>query len=446
LVRKQVFGRPKAGDEALIQAGIDEVLAGQGEKGNLFEDENDVGATGVRFIRLLRFGCPPDRPEMRRAADFILSEERQEDGTYDLYGMIALEVTGQGEGEAMAASARKFAAKFEGQFWEGCPFTPGVQLRALWAGRAAADVWDALDRGLTWIAETTAPCGCVPGRYHWEFLGCAALMERPACREIVEKSIPMLLRTQQPDGGWGDALTAFQALTKYGFLEPLRERPPLPPDWRVVRSIPAPEGGVCGLAWHGGLLWTAIPERGEMVALSPEDGSVQRTLKRDGLRATTTWDGALAVIQEEPYGLHEIDAETGEVVRSVQGHAAYSAGLRAFATQDSARKTRELWDAPAEQMADAGGAVWYWSEASRMLIKLDPDQNVLDRGENPVGDDLRGIAWDGQNLWALDKKDKRICVIEKTESGKELTAARRIPLGRRGGRADQSARRSAEQR
>ena len=34
-----------------------------------------------------------------------------------------------------------------------------------------------------------------------------------------------------------------------------------------------------------------------------------------------------------------------------------------------------------------------------------------------------GIAFDGENLWALDNKNKRICIIEKTESGKEITEA-----------------------
>ena len=41
---------------------------------------------------------------------------------------------------------------------------------------------------------------------------------------------------------------------------------------------------------------------------------------------------------------------------------------------------------------------------------------------------LEGLACDGENLWALDEKNKRICIIEKTESGRDLTdelAARR---------------------
>jgi len=28
----------------------------------------------------------------------------------------------------------------------------------------------------------------------------------------------------------------------------------------------------------------------------------------------------------------------------------------------------------------------------------------------------RGIAFDGRDLWALDTKSKRICIIERTES------------------------------
>ena len=33
-----------------------------------------------------------------------------------------------------------------------------------------------------------------------------------------------------------------------------------------------------------------------------------------------------------------------------------------------------------------------------------------------------GLAWDGQDLWALDAHNRRIGLIEKTESGKVVTA------------------------
>ena len=102
LVRKQVLGRPRESDETIIQAGIEEILDEQGDKGNLSDDENDIGATGVRFLRLLKFGCPSDRPEIQRAADFILGNEQEDNGTYGPYGILAFSLTRDGEDKAPA--------------------------------------------------------------------------------------------------------------------------------------------------------------------------------------------------------------------------------------------------------------------------------------------------------------------------------------------------------
>ena len=57
---------------------------------------------------------------------------------------------------------------------------------------------------------------------------------------------------------------------------------------------------------------------------------------------------------------------------------------------------------------------------------------LLDWGEKPFGDSATGIVWDGRNLWALDAGEKRICIIEKTETGKQL--ARCLADGPAGGR------------
>ena len=62
----------------------------------------------------------------------------------------------------------------------------------------------------------------------------------------------------------------------------------------------------------------------------------------------------------------------------------------------------------------------YWNDDAAGQWKNGP---LLDWGEKPFGIATAGIAWDGKNLWALDAKNKRICVIEKTESGKEITAS-----------------------
>ena len=61
-----------------------------------------------------------------------------------------------------------------------------------------------------------------------------------------------------------------------------------------------------------------------------------------------------------------------------------------------------------------------WDDPSVMGCMSGP---VLDFGDKPFGDASAGIAWDGRHLWVLDANEGRICAIEKTESGKELSAA-----------------------
>ena len=55
------------------------------------------------------------------------------------------------------------------------------------------------------------------------------------------------------------------------------------------------------------------------------------------------------------------------------------------------------------------------------LIKsgLDRHGHLLDWGEKPFDGRCDGIAHDGKQLWALDRKTKRICAIVKTTDNQE---------------------------
>jgi len=64
LVRKQVFGRPKPGDEEAIQTEIEKLLAEQRGDGALGDNFND---TADKLLKLLSLGCPPDRREVALA-------------------------------------------------------------------------------------------------------------------------------------------------------------------------------------------------------------------------------------------------------------------------------------------------------------------------------------------------------------------------------------------
>jgi hypothetical protein len=53
-------------------------------------------------------------------------------------------------------------------------------------------------------------------------------------------------------------------------------------------------------------------------------------------------------------------------------------------------------------------SVGYWSP---FIVRTNMRGDLLDWGERPFGHNA--IAWDGQNLWALDPGRGRICIIEK---------------------------------
>ena len=75
-----------------------------------------------------------------------------------------------------------------------------------------------------------------------------------------------------------------------------------------------------------------------------------------------------------------------------------------------------------DYVTGAGDEIWALSSWAPALARTNLAGDLLDWGERPFG--FRSpIASDGHHLWAVDDKDKRICIIEKTESGKELTAA-----------------------
>ena len=73
-------------------------------------------------------------------------------------------------------------------------------------------------------------------------------------------------------------------------------------------------------------------------------------------------------------------------------------------------------------MSACGDEVWklsgVWFDG---VMRTNAERELLDWGEAPFGH--AGIAYDGKQLWALDRSGKRICVVEKTESGRELARA-----------------------
>ena len=65
-------------------------------------------------------------------------------------------------------------------------------------------------------------------------------------------------------------------------------------------------------------------------------------------------------------------------------------------------------------LASDGDAIWHFDFWAPAIIKSNTSGKLLDWGDKPFGGAVRGLTWDGEQLWALDSETKRICVIEKT--------------------------------
>ena len=85
----------------------------------------------------------------------------------------------------------------------------------------------------------------------------------------------------------------------------------------VLGSIPAPgDGGDSGLAWAEGTLWVGQHRGRKIHQVDPETGKVLRTIESDRFVTGVTWvDGELwhGTWQAEQSDVRRIDPETGEV-------------------------------------------------------------------------------------------------------------------------------------
>ena len=57
--------------------------------------------------------------------------------------------------------------------------------------------------------------------------------------------------------------------------------------------------------------------------------------------------------------------------------------------------------------------IWCLHDFGPIMIRSTPEGWFLDWAEKPFQGECAGLAWDGQNLWALDAKEQRLCVIER---------------------------------
>jgi glutamine cyclotransferase len=88
----------------------------------------------------------------------------------------------------------------------------------------------------------------------------------------------------------------------------------------VVARVPTPAGGAAGMAWAEGRLWVGQHSQRRIHELDPETGAILRTLVSNRFVTGVTWAGDElwhATWENDESELRRIDADTGEVLQAL---------------------------------------------------------------------------------------------------------------------------------
>jgi len=450
LVRAQALKSPKPGDKEILEAKIKEAVAKQKEEGK------------PNPMRLVDLGCSPARAEVRQALDAMCREQLKAKGHLEGGALTAACRLGWKHGEEPARSARRCVEQESKMslpigLLGGCPWVPISCVQKLSACDLIVDADQALGSVMTALYWQLNAVGCWDKLDPWQFLDCAYLVDHPVSHKMVAKLIPVVLFSQGADGGWGDrSLTIFRTLAKFGLLDSLRKLPPLPRAWRVVRSIPAPEGDLSTMAWGSARLWVLDKGKAEAVAVSPKDGRVLQRLKlpEEKPNGIGWYSGRLAVTaghfldRESRARVLLVDPETGEITKkkwtsvSWKPHGAVQVGDELWVSQGHWTSVENLvtmmgrgqslsGGGPVDLASDGSG-IWHldWMVPGA-LFKSDLKGNLAEYLDDPLFTGMggsseedqgaTGIAHDGKSLWLLHGAGKRVCMVEKTAFGHEVT-------------------------
>ena len=90
---------------------------------------------------------------------------------------------------------------------------------------------------------------------------------------------------------------------------------------RVLATIPAPEGGCSGLAWAEGTLWVGQYRNRKIHQIDPETGVILRSLETSRFVTGVTWvEGELwhGTWEGDESDLRRIDPQTGKVLEKIE--------------------------------------------------------------------------------------------------------------------------------
>src|SRR5258706_1571453 len=93
-----------------------------------------------------------------------------------------------------------------------------------------------------------------------------------------------------------------------------------PKSGRVVASIPAPEGGASGMAWADGTLWVGQHRNRKIHQVDPQTGAILRTIDSNRFVTGVTWAGDElwhGTWEADESELRRIDPQSGEVLQQI---------------------------------------------------------------------------------------------------------------------------------
>ena len=441
-IRCDIIGAPQLGDDARLASEVERILATQAPDGSLGEETHGT------LIRLHRLGCSPEREEVQRAVAFMCRRGIEERGALNSYELQVATRTGWEDPEGLRRSAQVLADEVAClDFWSMCPWTGEVHLQGLWAVRHLVDVETLLGHGLqTLLVALQEGRGWPIYLDPWGILECVGTTDHPLAREIAIAQLPLVLRAQHKDGSWGGdkhygygpentTYVVFRTLAKWGLLDELQSLPPLPRDWDVATSLPAPQGDLTTMTWDGEAFWVFDRSASQAISVSHDGGSIRGSVPMPSKTVAIGWQGdTLLALQAEPQAILRIDPVDGRVTErlplDVWGDVCaigrlgerlcvgnlHMGGVHLIPGPETVEQhTRPLGGSAALDLAGADESIWHLDAFAPAIIRSVPEEGgrTIEWGERPFGPNTTGIAWDGERLWALDNGRKRICALEK---------------------------------